>query len=78
MQGWGVKSFVDDLDTGQSVVFSRAATILRSIETKLLIGRFVHFFQKNFRGSFLQKATSGIARRQDLFYFKKNFRGSFL
>lgn len=44
MQGWGAKSFADDLDTGQSVVFSRAATILRSIETKLLIGRFVFFF----------------------------------
>jgi hypothetical protein len=45
VQGWGAKSFVDDLDTGQSVVFSRAAIILRSIETKLLIGRFVdHFF----------------------------------
>lgn len=41
VQSWGAKSFVDDLDTGQSVVFSRAATILRSIETKLLIGRFV-------------------------------------
>ena len=39
-----MKSFADDLDTGQSVVFSRAATILRSIETKLLIGRFVFIF----------------------------------
>ena len=33
VKGWGAKSFADDLDTGQGVVFSRAATILRSIET---------------------------------------------
>ena len=48
MQSWGAKSFADDLDTGQSVVFSRAATILRSIETKLLIGRFVEYKQPLF------------------------------
>ncbi len=30
----GVKSFVDDLALGRGVVLSRAATTLRSIETK--------------------------------------------
>ena len=30
---WGTESFVDDLSTCRGVVLSRAATILRSIET---------------------------------------------
>ena len=40
VQGRGVESFADDLVTGLGVVFSRAATILRSVETKPTIGRF--------------------------------------
>ncbi len=45
VQGRGVESFADDLVTGRGVVFSRAATILRSVETKPSIGRFaIHFF----------------------------------
>jgi hypothetical protein len=37
----GAKSFADDLVTGRGVVLSRAATTLRSVETKPTIGRFV-------------------------------------
>ena len=37
----GTKSLADDLITGQGVVSSRAASILRSVETYPLIGRFV-------------------------------------
>ena len=37
----GAKSLADDLITGQGVVSSRAASILRSVETYPLIGRFV-------------------------------------
>ena len=37
----GAESSVDDLGTGLGVVSSRAATILRSIETHPLTGRFV-------------------------------------
>ncbi len=37
------ESFVDDLGTCRGVVISRAATILRSIETQPLTGRFVLF-----------------------------------
>ena len=36
-----VESFVDDLGTCRGVVLSRAATILRSIETQPSTGRFV-------------------------------------
>uniref|UniRef100_A0A915CF68 Uncharacterized protein n=1 Tax=Parascaris univalens TaxID=6257 RepID=A0A915CF68_PARUN len=36
----GAKSLADDLITGQGVVSSRAASILRSVETHPLIGRF--------------------------------------
>ena len=46
MQCWGAKSFADDLVTGRGVVLSRAATTLRSVETKPTIGRFV--FLHNF------------------------------
>lgn len=35
---WGVRSLVDDLVTGRAVVLSRAATTLRSVETKASIG----------------------------------------
>ena len=45
MQCWGAKSFADDLVTGRGVVLSRAATTLRSVETKPMIGRFVFFTQ---------------------------------
>ena len=38
VQCWGAKSLADDLATGQSVVFSRAASTLRSVETQLSIG----------------------------------------
>ena len=41
MQCRGVKSFVDDLVLGRGVVLSRAATSLRSIETKPFDYRFV-------------------------------------
>jgi hypothetical protein len=34
VQCWGAKSFADDLVTGRGVVLSRAATTLRSVETK--------------------------------------------
>ena len=44
-QCWGAKSFADDLDTGRGVVLSRAATTLRSVETKPTIGWFVFFPQ---------------------------------
>jgi hypothetical protein len=44
VQGRGVESFADDLVTGRGVVFSRAATILRSVETKPSIGRFALYF----------------------------------
>nr|CDQ01593.1 Bm936 [Brugia malayi] len=40
----GARSLADDLITGQGVVSSRAASILRSVETYPLIGRFVFFF----------------------------------
>lgn len=40
----GAKSSADDLGTGRGVVLSRAATILRSIETRPSTGRFVIFF----------------------------------
>ena len=40
----GAKSLADDLITGQGVVSSRAASILRSVETHPLIGRFVSYF----------------------------------
>ena len=43
MQGRGVKSFVDDLVLGRGVVLSRAATSLRSIETKPFDYGFVRF-----------------------------------
>ena len=43
VQGRGVESFADDLVTGLGVVFSRAATILRSVETKPTIGRFAFY-----------------------------------
>lgn len=33
VQRWGAKSLADDLATGQGVVFSRAASTLRSVET---------------------------------------------
>jgi hypothetical protein len=46
VQCWGAKSFADDLVTGRGVVLSRAATTLRSVETKPTIGRFV--FLHNF------------------------------
>lgn len=39
----GAKSFVDDLCLGRGVVLSRAATSLRSIETKPLTARFVRY-----------------------------------
>jgi hypothetical protein len=39
----GTKSLADDLITGQGVVSSRAASILRSVETYPLIGRFVFY-----------------------------------
>ena len=39
------KSFVDDLGLGRGVVLIRAATLLRSIETKPWTGRFVCFRQ---------------------------------
>jgi hypothetical protein len=42
-QCWGAKSFADDLVTGRGVVLSRAATTLRSVETKPTIGWFVFF-----------------------------------
>ena len=38
VQCWGAKSLADDLATGQGVVFSRAASTLRSVETQPLIG----------------------------------------
>ena len=41
MRRAGAKSSVNDLGTGLGVVSSRAATILRSIETRPLTGRFV-------------------------------------
>lgn len=41
MQCSGVKSSVDDLALGRGVVLSRAATTLRSIETKPFDWRFV-------------------------------------
>src|SRR3954471_21002726 len=41
VERWGAKSLADDLATGQGVVFSRAASTLRSVETQPLIGRFV-------------------------------------
>ena len=44
MQCRGAKSFADDLVTGQGVVFSRAASTLRSVETKPSIGWFVFCF----------------------------------
>ena len=34
----GVKSFADDLVTGQGVVLSRAASTLRSVETQPSVG----------------------------------------
>jgi hypothetical protein len=37
----GIKSSVDDLGTGRGVVISRAASLLRSIETRPQTGRFV-------------------------------------
>jgi hypothetical protein len=33
VERWGAKSLADDLATGQGVVFSRAASTLRSVET---------------------------------------------
>ena len=39
------KSFVDDLGLGRGVVLIRAATLLRSIETKPWTGRFVCYRQ---------------------------------
>jgi hypothetical protein len=41
MQSGSAKSFADDLGTSRGVVPSRAATTLRSIETKPLTGGFV-------------------------------------
>ena len=41
MQCRSAKSFVDDLGFSRGVVLSRAATILRSIETQPPTGRFV-------------------------------------
>jgi hypothetical protein len=38
VQRWGAKSLADDLATGQGVVFSRAASTLRSVETQPLFG----------------------------------------
>ena len=38
MKRRGVKSLAYDLATGQGVVFSRAASTLRSVETQPLIG----------------------------------------
>ena len=40
-QSLSTESFADDLGTGQGVVLSRAATLLRSIETYPLAERFV-------------------------------------
>ena len=37
-QCWGAKSLADDLATGPGVVFSRAASTLRSVETQPAIG----------------------------------------
>jgi len=36
VQCWGAKSLADDLATGQGVVFSRAASTLRSVETQFV------------------------------------------
>jgi hypothetical protein len=41
VQRRGAKSLADDLITGQGVVFGRATSTLRSVETYPLIGRFV-------------------------------------
>ena len=41
VQCFGAKSFADDLVTGQGIVFSRAASTLRSVEIQPLVGRFV-------------------------------------
>ena len=41
IEGLSTESSVDDLSTCRGVVLSRAATILRSIETHPLTGRFV-------------------------------------
>ena len=41
IQGSDVKSFADDLALGRGVVLSRAATTLRSVETKPFDWRFV-------------------------------------
>lgn len=60
-QGRGVESFADDLVTGQGVVFSRAATILRSVETKPLIGRFEVF------GSFHYAVFRAVFRTWSIF-----------
>lgn len=74
VQGRGAKSFADDLDTGQSVVFSRAATILRSIETKLLIGRFVFwFFFHIISGSHTRGVSSCVIFHENIFFLFKNF-----
>ena len=43
MRSGGVKSFADDLVLGRGVVLRRAATSLRSIETRPLTRRFVRY-----------------------------------
>ncbi len=41
VQWMGSNSLADDLVTGQGVVFSRATSTLRSVETQPLVGRIV-------------------------------------
>ena len=45
-QGGGAKSSADDLGTGRGVVLSRAATTLRSIETRPTTGGFVRLLAR--------------------------------
>jgi hypothetical protein len=52
VQCWGAKSFADDLVTGRGVVLSRAATTLRSVETKLRCTRWSSYgFEHRYWGS---------------------------
>jgi hypothetical protein len=44
-QRWGFGSFADDLFTGRADVLSRAATTLRSVESKASSGRTVSLVQ---------------------------------
>ena len=73
MQCQGARSLANDLNTGQGVVSSRAAFILRSVETRPLIGRFVFilfFFGLVF---FLTKNRSFAVLTffVDLYFFRK-------